>query len=108
MPERSDKPPRYGQQLAPPRPNKPHLDPLMMIRHLRTLTVECKQCNERWTFMMTDLMKFFGPEYKIYYLRYDMIICPKRLDVKECMVRYVNEEGVDTRVDEKDGGPVAE
>lgn len=103
MPERSDKPPRFGQDPAPPRPNGPNLDPLLLHRHRRSLTVACKPCNERWTFMMTDLMKFFGPEYKMMYLRYDMIICAKHLGLRECMVRYVNEEGVDPPAEATEG-----
>jgi hypothetical protein len=90
VPEGYDKP-KFGQPPKPPRPNGPNLDPLSFLRHRKSLTVECAPCNLEWEFLMADLMKFFGPEYRVAYLRYDMIICPKRKNYKECMVRYKND-----------------
>src|SRR4051794_22302321 len=53
-----------------------------------TLTIECEQCSLRREFQTNELLAFYGAEYRMVFLRYDLAACPAGKRHKDCGVRY--------------------
>jgi hypothetical protein len=58
----------------------------------RNLVITCAECNLRREFAVRELLALYGADYRMVYLRYEIVGCPAGKQFKDCGVRYVNSE----------------